>query len=258
MYVDTHCHLDDDKFIDLDFVVSEYEKLNVKKVINMGIDLKTSIIGQNLSKKYNSVYFAVGFHPQNIKDTDISEAEKLKELLKDYKCVAVGEIGLDYHWDISYKEKQKEFFVKQILLAKKSGLPFCVHSRDAILDTMTILKENKNNLDYGFSVHCFSGSKETAKEVLDLNGYLGFGGTSTFKNAKNVLEVIDYCPLDKMLIETDCPYLSPEPFRGQVNSPSNIPLIAKFIANKKGIDENVFYQSVYNNSVSLYKKLTNS
>ena len=253
MYIDTHCHLDDSRFTDLDGVIGEFLSSNVKTVIQMGCDLDSSMKGKLFSDKYSSVYFAVGVHPSEIEKVSLSEYDKLIELSKHNKCVAIGEIGLDYHFEPFDKEKQRKSFIKQIEIANECSLPISVHSRDACKDTLDILTEYRAKK--GGVMHCFSGSIETAKTLLDLGFYLGFGGTVTFKNAKNVKEVASFCPADRILTETDSPYLAPDGLRGQTNTPKNIPIICDYLANLKGIDKLEFASIVLDNAKRLFYKL---
>lgn len=255
MYIDTHCHLHDAKLTDLDAVVNNYLRDNVNKVINMGCCLQTSEIGKALSEKYESVYFAAGYHPGDINGFNDSELDKIKTLAMHEKCVAIGEIGLDYYWEGYDKEKQIDGFIKQLELANQLHLPVSIHSRDATADMLRILKENKSKLTYGGVMHCFSGSKETASELMKLGLYISFAGTVTFKNASNLKEVAKFVPVDRCLTETDCPYLAPHPLRGTINEPKNIPIIAAHVAELKGLDNQEFADRVMKNARSLFKKL---
>ena len=255
MFIDTHAHLDDAKYSDKSAVVKAYETAGVNVVVNMGCDIKTSKESLALSERFNSVYFAVGFHPEYAEEFSEDGLKTLKELVKHEKCLAIGEIGLDYHYEGFDREKQGKAFLSQIALANDLGLPVSVHSRDATADTLELFKGNKELLKNGFIMHCFSGSKETAKEYLDLGGYLGFGGTVTFKNSVRVKEVAAYCPIDRLLTETDSPYLAPEPKRGTVNLPENIPIIAGFIANLRGIGTEELEIAVEKNAKRIFKKL---
>jgi TatD DNase family protein len=255
MFIDTHCHLHDAKLTDLDAVVNNYLRDNVSKVINMGCCLETSLIGKELSEKYQSVYFAAGFHPGDINGFDDDKLEQIRALAMSDKCVAIGEIGLDYYWEGYDKEKQIVGFIKQLELANELHLPVSIHSRDATGDMLKILKENKGKLTYGGVMHCFSGSKETATELMNLGLYISFSGTVTFKNANNLKEIAKFVPIDRCLTETDCPYLAPHPLRGTINEPKNIPIIAAHVAELKGIDLYDFASCVMQNAKSLFKKL---
>ena len=254
MFIDTHCHLDDPKFTDLTEVIADCGKKGVGVMITMGCDAPTSALCRDIAEKYDSVYFAAGFHPQDAGKFSEDGFNTVKELTAHKKCVAIGEIGLDYYYEGYDREKQIEVFIKHISLAAKLGLPFSVHSREATKDTLEILKAHKNDLESGFVMHCFSGSVETEKEILDLGGYIGFGGTVTFKNSRKAVEAANFCPLDRMLTETDSPYLAPEGKRGTRNTPENIPIIADFLANLKGLSLSEFSERVLKNGVELFKK----
>lgn len=255
MYIDTHCHLDDPRFSDLDFVVNEYERALVSTVIHVGCNVNSSVFGKSASEKYESIYFAAGFHPSDCEDYNDNAKAEIERLLTHKKCVAVGEIGLDYHYENINKARQKECFISQLELASKHNLPVCIHMRDATEDTLNILKEYSKNLGAKGVIHCYSGSVETAKILLDLGFMLAFGGTSTFKNARTVLEVVDYTPIECILTETDSPYLAPTPYRGTLNSPKNVPIITNFLANIKNVDAQVFSEKVLNNAKRLFYKL---
>lgn len=255
MYIDTHCHLYDERFTDVDKIVDEYLKYQVTTAINMGCYLECSKMGKAYAEKYPSVYFGAGFHPNDATKWDDGQKEEIKKLLTHDKCVCVGEIGLDYHYGEENKEKQKQVFIEQIKLAYEYNLPISIHSRDATQDTVNILKEYRDCLKFGGVMHCFSGSKETAKEYLDLGLYIGFGGTLTFKNARNLLEVASFCPTKRILTETDSPYLSPEPFRGQINTPKNIPIIVNKLATIKNIDMEEMAKIIMINAKNLFTKL---
>lgn len=256
MFVDTHCHLDDEKLKnDLDKVVEEFRAANVGIVINIGCDALTSELVKNQAEKYEGVYFAAGVHPMDVKDVKDGDLDKIAELCGHAKCVAIGEIGLDYYWDKTFKEKQKEYFAKQIALANELKLPINVHVRDAMGDAVEIIKANKDKLTYGGVMHCYSGSVETAKELLKLGFYISFGGTLTFKNARAALEVAKFVPTDRILTETDSPYLAPEPKRGTVNAPKNIPFIAARLAEIRGETVENIERAVYENTLALFKKI---
>ncbi len=224
---DTHAHYDDERFInDLDNLLSSMPSSNVDGIITCGVDIESSKAAKEISSKYPFVYFSAGYHPENIPNNKLFEKNLLVSLLKSNKCVALGEIGLDYHWDISAKEEQKHFFNEQLALANEMNMPVIIHSRDATADTLTLVKKHKPK----GVMHCFSGSAETAAEYLNIGMYLGFGGAVTFKNAKHSHEVISMMPLDRLLLETDCPYMAPEPHRGKRNDSSML----KFVAEKIG------------------------
>lgn len=255
-FVDTHCHLDDEKLKnDLDNIVAEFLAANVGIAINIGCDARTSAIVKSQAEKYGGVFFAAGIHPMDVKDVKDGDLDIIKNLARHPKCVAIGEIGLDYYWDKGYKELQKEYFIRQIILAEEMKLPINVHVRDAMGDAVEIIKANKDRLIYGGVMHCFSGSAETAKELLKAGFYISFGGTLTFKNSRNASEVAKIVPKDRILTETDSPYLAPEPVRGTVNSPKNIPFIVKKLAEIRGETEEETARAVYENTLALFKKI---
>lgn len=255
MFIDTHCHLDDQKLINTDEVVKEYQLSGVDLVINMGCNISSSEKGKEFADKYQSIYYAVGFHPSDANHFNDEALDKLKLLVTNKKCVAIGEIGLDYYWKPYDEVKQKQCFVEQIELAKESKLPICIHSRDATADMLSVLKQNKDKLSYGGVMHCFSGSVETAKQLLDLGIYISFAGPVTFKNANGLLDVAKFVPQDRCLTETDSPYLAPHPLRGTVNAPKNLPIITAFLANLKGLELTGFANQVMKNAKTLFYKL---
>lgn len=255
MFIDTHCHLDDKVFENKVAVVEEYLKENVNHVINVGCDIESSIIAKNLAEQFESIYFACGFHPSEVQKFNHNALQNLDDLSKHEKCVAIGEIGIDYHWEGYDKAKQHECFISQIELAYQNKLPLSIHLRDATEDALKILKQYKDKLIHGGVIHCFSGSVETAKEILNLGLYIGFGGTLTFKNANKLLEVAKATPIDKILTETDSPYLAPHPYRGSINTPKNIPLVCAKIAELKGLDIIETANAILSNAKALFKKL---
>lgn len=255
MFIDTHCHLHDPKLPDTDAVVNAYLRDGVDTVINMGCCAATSIGGKLLAEKYPSVYFATGCHPSDVETFDDTEFNKIAQLTSHPKCVAVGEIGLDYYWKPFDKDKQEKAFVKQIELAKESKLPICIHNRDATGDMLKILKDNKDKLVYGGVMHCYAGSVETAAELLKLGLYISFAGPLTFKNARSLLEVAAFVPCDRCLTETDSPFLAPHPLRGTVNEPKNVAITTAFLANLKGIELTEFAAILKNNAKRLFYKM---
>ena len=255
MYVDTHCHLHDQKFEDLNAVVEEYSKCGVSVAIDMGCCAKTSKIGKDLAEKFSSVYFASGCHPSDSNGFDDNERQEIIDLADHPKCVAIGEIGLDYYWEPYDKEKQIQCFIDQLCIAKYKKLPVSIHSRNATEDMLKILKENKDKLVYGGVLHCFSGSVETANELLKLGLYISFAGPLTFKNANRLLDVAKFVPEDRCLTETDSPYLAPHPLRGTLNTPKNVPIITATLASIKGKDTLEFAKIIKTNAENLFTKL---
>lgn len=252
MFFDSHAHYDDKKFDkDRKAIISKIRKAGVDYVVNVGADLDTSLKSIDLADEYDFIYAAVGVHPHDVKELMEEDIEKLYGMANHEKVVAYGEIGLDYHYDYSPRELQKEWFIEQIELAKELELPIIVHSREASKDTFDILKDYKANL-FGGVIHCFSGSAELAKEYVKDDYYIGIGGVITFANAKKTIEVVKEIPLDHLLIETDCPYLAPVPNRGQRNDSSNLKYIAEKIAELKGVSLEEVAEKTMANAKKLY------
>ena len=231
MFIDTHCHLYDECYDDLDLVIKECLNNNVNKVIVSGCDMKSNLEVLELVNKYDIVYGTIGFHPTELDDFKDEYFDFLVENLDNKKIVGIGEIGLDYHYDNTDKEKQLYVFKRQLEIAEMYNKPVIIHSRDSIGETYNILKQYKLK----GSIHCFSGSLEMAKEFIKIGYMIGVGGIVSFKNAKNIKEVVKNIDLSYILLETDSPYLTPEPFRGTQNSPKYIPIIAKCIADIKNM-----------------------
>ena len=247
--VDTHCHLDNEKFDEDRLEVIERIKENLEFCVNIGYDLASSKKSLELAKEYDFIYAVIGVHPIDIAEYD-EEVEKELELLgKNPKVVAIGEIGLDYHWMTEPKEVQQERFKRQLELAERLNKPVVIHTRDAMEDTVNILKEYPNITGV---IHCYPGSLETAKQLVD-RFYLGIGGTLTFKNSKKAVEVVKDIPLDRIVIETDCPYLTPEPFRGKRNEPIYVEYVAKKIAEIKEISVEDVTKVTTENAKKLYR-----
>lgn len=230
---DTHAHYDDSRFDeDRDELLSSINSKGVTQIINCGCDLKSSLTTVKLSKKYDFIYAAVGIHAHEAEEATEKDIAEIEKLYENEKVVAVGEIGLDFHYDFSPRERQIEIFERQLILANKLNLPVIIHDREAHEDTMRLLKKYTPK----GVVHCFSGSAEMAKEIVKLGMYIGIGGAVTFKNAKKPVEVVEYLPLDRLLLETDAPYMTPVPFRGTRCDSAHIAFTAEKIAEIKGID----------------------
>ena len=233
MYIDTHCHLYKEYYNNIDEVIKECINNGVTKFIVNGCDMKSNMEVLELAHKYKEVYAAIGFHPTELEDFKEEYFAWLENNISDNKVVAIGEIGLDYHYDNTDKEKEIYVFRKQLDIAEKYNMPIIVHTRDAIGDTFNILKE----YDLRGSIHSYSGSVEMAREFIKLGYMIGIGGVVTFKNAKNIKEVVKEIDLEYIILETDSPYLTPDPYRGTQNSPKYIPIIAKCIADIKNVTE---------------------
>ncbi|MCW4644963.1 TatD family hydrolase [Bacillus safensis] len=235
MLFDTHAHLNAEQYNeDLEQVIERAKSEKVEKIVVVGFDRPTITRAMELIEEYDFIYAAIGWHPVDAIDMTDEDLAWIKDLSQHEKVVAIGEMGLDYYWDKSPKDVQKEVFRRQIALAKEVKLPIVIHNRDATEDVMTILKE-EGAAEVGGIMHCFTGSLETAKACMEMNFYISFGGPVTFKNAKKPKEVVKEIPSDKLLIETDCPYLTPVPFRGKRNEPSYVKYIAEQIAELREI-----------------------
>ena len=245
---DSHAHYTDKAFNDdRTDMLGSLKESGICGVINCGADLEGSQGSLALSREYDYVYFACGVHPEEVDGLPEDYIDILRNMAQDKKCVAIGEIGLDYYWRQDNKDLQKKIFEEQILLAKELDLPIIVHDREAHEDTLIILKKHKPK----GVLHCFSGSVETAKEVLKLGMYIGLGGAVTFKNAKKPVDVAAMLPLDRLLLETDCPYMAPVPMRGKRNNSAYIQYVAEKIGEIKGVDP----QDVTDNATENTKKL---
>ena len=235
MIFDSHAHYDDKAFDgDRDALLSSFPQNGIEGVVNAGADRRSVWKTLELAEQYPFVYAAVGIHPEHVGDMREEDLEWLRGLLAGARVVAVGEIGLDYYWDQTKKELQKKWFAAQLALAAEEKHPVVVHSRDAASDTLELMRS-----EYGkrpACIHCFSYSREMAEEFLKLDYRIGIGGVVTFKNAKKIREVVEYLPMDRILLETDCPYLAPEPNLGKRNSSLNLPFVIRQIAEIKGID----------------------
>jgi TatD DNase family protein len=235
MLIDTHTHLDFDRFDDdrAEVIESAYQQ-GVEKIINVGADMKSSRNSVRLAQDYDFIYASVGIHPHDAKTYSSGDYQELQDLAKQEGVIAIGEIGLDYHYDNSPRQKQQEIFKKQLELAIEVDLPVVIHSRDAREDTIRILKEYATDLTG--VLHCYGYDLLTAKEVFDLGLYISFGGIITFNSTSEVRKMIKQLPLDKIILETDAPYLTPEPYRGQRNEPKYVKEVAKKMADIKNVE----------------------
>ena len=253
MIFDTHAHYDDEAF-DKDRIslLPSLPTQGIEAVVNIGASIQTTKNTLKLIENYPFFYGAVGVHPNETGELNKNLLNWLKEVARHPKVVAIGEIGLDYYWNEPDRETQKHWFICQLNLAREVGLPVIIHSRDAAKDTLDIMKSQKSD-EIGGVIHCFSYGKDLAREYLSMGFYLGIGGVVTFKNAKKLKEVVEYMPMDKMVLETDCPYLSPEPFRGTRNSSLNLPYVVKAVSEIKGISEEKIIEITYKNAKDLYR-----
>ena len=252
MLIDSHAHLDDRRFNrDRDMIIKKLQDNGIELVINIGADLKTSIASVSLADKYENIYAAVGVHPHSAKEVDESTIEILRSFASREKVVAIGEIGLDFYRDLSPRDVQRKWFKEQIKLAKEVDLPVVIHSRDADQEVFDTLKEAQDGTLRGV-MHCYSGSAELAREFIKIGFHIYLAGPVTFNNARVPKEVAKAVPLDKLLIETDAPYLTPEPYRGKRNEPIFVKYVAGTIADIKGITYEELAKATNRNTKELF------
>ena len=252
MIFDSHAHYDDEAFEpDREELLESMADLGVGTIINVGASLRGVRDTVKLMKKYPFIYGTVGVHPDEVGDLDETQMIWLRSLCMEEKTVAIGEIGLDYYWNRENHEVQKHWFVRQMDLAKEVGYPIIVHSRDAARDTLDIMKSERADALTGV-IHCYSYSREHAREYMNMGYLLGIGGVATFANAKKLKEIVAYAPLDYILLETDCPYLAPEPHRGERNNSSYLTFVAREIARIKGVSYETVVETTAGNARRLF------
>lgn len=253
MIFDTHAHYDDKQFDqDREELLASMKDNGIGTIVDVGSNMETSAWIVEAVKQYPMMYGAVGVHPSDTAELTEADIDTLKKYAAMDRILAIGEIGLDYYWDEPERAIQKKWFEAQIELAREVKLPVIIHSRDAAKDTYDIMKALHTE-EIGGVVHCFSYSKEMARQFLDMGFYIGIGGVVTFKNAKTLKEVAAYAPLDRIVLETDCPYLSPEPNRGKRNSSLNLNYVAEALSQIKGIDKEELIAVTEENARRLYR-----
>lgn len=253
MIFETHAHYDDDKFDeDREELLKKMPEEGIGCIVNVGASLSSTKTSLELAEKFDHVYAAVGVHPNETGELNEENFVWLKSVAKNPKVVAIGEIGLDYYWKEPEPDVQKIWFERQMELAREEKLPMIIHSRDAAKDTMDMIKACDGG-SIGGVIHCYSYSVEMAKEYLDMGFYLGIGGVVTFNNAKKLKEVVEYMPLDRIVLETDCPYLAPVPNRGKRNSSLNLKYVVAEISKLKNISEEEIKKVTYENAKKLYR-----
>ncbi|MGI6711307.1 MAG: TatD family hydrolase [Bacillota bacterium] len=253
---DTHAHLNDEQFVD-DFpeVIKRAQEEGVIHIAVVGSDLFSSLEAVKIAGLYDGIYGVIGVHPHAADTLNEEVLTKLRLMAQESKVVAIGEIGLDYYYNYSPEDIQKKAFREQIILAKELGKPIVIHDREAHGDTMRILKEEKAGANGGI-LHCFSGSWEMARECLDLGFYISFAGPVTFHNATRLGDIARKVPLDRILVETDCPYLSPHPYRGKRNEPARVRVVAEKIAQLREISLEKFIEMATKNAFQAYRILS--
>lgn len=253
MIFDTHAHYDDAAFdADREELLSSLEQHGIEAVVNIGASIQTTKNTLALMKQYPQVYGAVGVHPNETAELNEHLMDWLKHVAGKEKVVAIGEIGLDYYWDEPDHDTQKHWFVRQLALAREVGLPVVIHSRDAAKDTLDVMKAEHAG-ELGGVIHCFSYGVELAREYLNMGFYIGIGGVVTFNNGRKLKEVVEYMPLDRIVLETDCPYLSPVPYRGKRNSSLNLPYVVEAISQIKGVAPEEVIAVTNRNAKELYR-----
>ena len=258
MLFDSHAHLDDRQFDkDRDDIIVNLKKSGVRRIINVGADIGSSYTSLGLAQKYDFIFNSCGIHPHEAKTYTDDIENQLSEIAKDPNTVAIGEIGLDYHYDNSPRDIQKIVYAKQIKLAVELGLPIIIHDRDAHKDCIDILKAEKTK-DLKGVFHCYSGSAEMVKTIIDLGFYVSFTGVITFKNARKTVEAVKAVPLDKILAETDCPYMSPEPMRGKRNIPDYVKFTVMKMAEIYEISFEDLCRIIWENTHKLFDRLPKS
>jgi len=253
MIFDTHAHYDDEAFDgDREELLSGLAAGGIGTVVNVGADMASTKTTIALTEKYPFIYGAAGVHPSSTAELDEEKFAELRVLAQSGKIVAIGEIGLDYYWEEPDHETQKKWFHRQLNLARELKLPVIIHSRDAAKDTLDMMKAAKAG-DIGGVVHCFSYTREMAREYLNMGFFLGIGGVLTFNNARKLKEVVEYIPLESIVLETDCPYLAPVPNRGKRNSSLNLPYVVEAVSQLKGVDPETVVKVTWENGKRLYR-----
>lgn len=253
---DTHCHLMDKQFADdLDEVIKRARAEGVARIVVPAVDLDTAHQVIRIAETYDGIYAAVGIHPESAKDVPAAHYDEIERLARHEKVVAIGEIGLDYYWDAAPRPEQQAVMARQVEIAQRVELPIIVHNRESTADVIDLL-QRMDVAKSGGVMHCFNGSEADAKQCLEMGMYISFGGPVTFKKADDVRAVAATIPDDRILVETDSPYLSPHPFRGKRNEPSRVKLVAEQIAEVRGVTLEAFAEWTTKNALSLFGKVT--
>ena len=256
MIIDSHCHLTDERLYPIvDDIVKGLNANGIESVITVGYDLPSSTLGVDIARRYKEVYATVGMHPHDSRLMTAEIYDIFRNLSADEKVVGIGEIGLDYHYDLSPRDVQQKVFEEQIELADSLRLPVALHVREAYEDTRKILENNKAKLSHGVLLHCYSGSAEMVKVFSKYDAFFAFGGPITFKNAVHNIEALRAVPLDRLLFETDAPYMTPVPFRGKTNEPKHTALVVKKAVEVLGVDENELIEKSNKNTKTLFYKM---
>lgn len=256
MLIDTHCHLTDERLApEAEEIIASMSADGLEKLITVGYDRESSFGGLAIARAHDNVYCTVGIHPHEASSATAELYGEFAAAAADAKTVGIGEIGLDYYYDLSPRDVQRRVFAEQIELAYSCRLPVCLHVRDAYEDCRRILEENKSRLAYGVLLHCYSGSAEMVKVFSRYDAYFAFGGAITFKNARHNLEALAAVPYDRLLLETDCPYMTPAPYRGRTNYPRYVALVAGKTAETTGRTAEEIAETTSRNAKTLFGKM---
>lgn len=255
MVIDTHAHITDDIYTDIDEIIKNMSQNNLEKIVVASADYESSKKAIELSSKHKNLYCVIGLYPEYSHDFNDLVRHFLVNESKNSKVVAIGEIGLDYHGENVDKQSQQQVFLEQLKIAHDAGLPIQIHVRDAYEDLINILKIHKELVTNGGIIHCFSGSKEIANEFIKLGFHIAFGGVLTFKNAKKAVESAQFVPLDKLVVETDCPWLCPEPHRGERNEPKYVNYVVQKLADIKQMSKEKLEPILIENTYNVFKKM---
>ena len=255
MVIDTHAHINDEIYSNLDSIIAEMPNDNLEKIVCASADAKGSIKAVEIASKNKNIYAMIGLHPDNAFEFNQDFVSFVKENAQNKKVVAIGEIGLDYHSENYDKVLQQKVFLEQLKLAHEFSLPVVIHVRDAYDDLLSILKSNKDLISNSGIIHCFSGSLEIAREFIKLGFKIAFGGVLTFKNAKKSVEVASQLDLSHLVVETDCPWLCPEPHRGEVNEPKNVNYVVQKLADIKNMQREKLEPILLENTYQVFPKL---
>lgn len=256
MLIDTHCHLTDERLApEVEDIIRSMPADGLSALVTVGYDRESSLAGLRLAEEYADVWCTLGVHPHDADKLDDATAAEFVALAAHPKVLAIGEIGLDYYYDLSPREVQKDAFRRQIVLADECGLPVCLHVRDAYGDCLDILTECRDRLSHGVLLHCYSGSAEMVREFDRFGAYFAFGGAITFKNARRNLEALSVVPRDRLLLETDCPYMAPVPYRGRTNRPAYVSLVADKAAEVTGMSREEIERVTTENAKRLFIKM---
>ena len=254
MAIDTHCHLNDERYDDVNEVIASLTSNNITNGVVIGYNMETSVSAMKLADENEILYSVIGFHPGNIHEIKDGDMEKLEALAVNKKVVAIGEIGLDYHYEPYDKDAQKRVFIQQLNIAKRTGLPVVIHQRDCGMDLLAILKEHYKELS-GIIMHCFSESTEMAEEFIKMGCYISFAGPLTFKNSKSLPDVAKMTPKELILSETDCPYLTPHPHRGKRNEPKYVSLVVEKLAELREVTYEEMEKQIEENAKKVFFKM---